>query len=169
MVKAMEIERKWNVSGWPYSLVPSKVYLMEQGYISTAPTVRIRKEEIKGGKTEYVLCFKGKPDESGLSREEIETLIDEELFGKLKKLIGKPLISKVRNTYILDGGLELEVNLVDEGLDTEFFYAEIEFETEEEARGWKPYNEELSAYLSDECTGKPGASMAAYWIETRRP
>ena len=125
----MEIERRWNVKGWPKNLKKIKSYLMEQGYICTMPAVRIRKEELSGGKTEHILCFKGKPDKMGLSREEIEIIIDEEKYVRLKNLIGKPMIRKIRNTYLLDDGLELEVNLVDEGFKTEFFYAEIEFES----------------------------------------
>ena len=76
----MEIERKWFVTGWPENLPQTSQYQMDQGYISVRPTVRIRREALQGGKTALVLCFKG----SGtLSREEIETEIDAELFAKL--------------------------------------------------------------------------------------
>ena len=73
----MEIERKWFVSGWPEHLSPAHIYHMDQGYISVRPTVRIRREAEQGGNTDYILCFKGK---GRLSREEIETPIDETLF-----------------------------------------------------------------------------------------
>ena len=102
----MEIERKWMVTGWPAGLEQTSVYNMDQGYISVRPTVRIRREALQGGRTALVLCFKGA---GGLSREEIETEINAELFAKLEHLIGKPLIHKERRGYRLPGGLTLEV------------------------------------------------------------
>lgn len=163
----MEIERKWMVKGWPEDLPLLETYQMDQGYISVRPTVRIRREAKQGGKTELILCFKGAPSADGLSRQEIETEINEELFGKLESLIGKPLIRKERRTYGLPDGNCLEVNCVDQELATAFWYAEIEFRTEEEAKVWKAEAAGLGAYLKDECTGKPGSSMGAYWEQTR--
>lgn len=163
----MEIERKWMVNGWPEDLPLLETYQMDQGYISVRPTVRIRREAKQGGNTELILCFKGAPSADGLSRQEIETKIDEELFGKLEALIGKPLISKERRTYLLSDGKHLEVNCVDEGMPTAFWYAEIEFRTEAEATGWKAEAVGLGNYLDDECTGKPGSSMGDYWEQTR--
>ena len=58
------------------------------------------------------------------------------------------------------------MNLVDEGQPGCFWYAEVEFETEAQARAWKPEGT-LAAYLSDEVTGQPGQSMGAYWAVTR--
>lgn len=163
----MEIERKWMVTGWPEGLTLRETYRMDQGYISVRPTVRIRREALQGGATELVLCFKGAPSGDGLSRQEIETKIDAELFGQLEALIGKPLIQKERRTYLLPDGHRLEVNCVDEGLPSSFWYAEIEFASEEEARGWDAEAAGLGAYLADECTGKPGSSMGDYWEQTR--
>lgn len=160
----MEIERKWMVSGWPQDLPLAEVYRMDQGYISVRPTVRIRREALQGGRTALVLCFKGA---GTLAREEIETEIDETLFAKLERLIGKPLIGKECRTYALLDGLRLEVNRVDEGRPTAFWYAEVEYETEAQALAWQPRAVGLQDYLADECTGKPGASMGEYWIQTR--
>ena len=123
----MEIERKWMLKGWP----PEELGLpllyeqsMRQGYISVRPTVRIREEAMTGGSTEYVLCIKSG---AGLVRKEIEMDITKDKFLELEDLIGLPLIPKVRRTYGLPDGLKLEVNHVDEGLPTEFWYAEIVF------------------------------------------
>ena len=157
----MEIERKWMVAGWPEGLPMTEDYRMDQGYISVRPTVRIRRQ---GGATALVLCFKG---EGTLSREEIETEIDAELFARLEHLIGKPLIHKERRGYALPGGLTLEVNCVDPDLPTAFWYAEVEFATEAQALAWDPASAGLGDYLADECTGKPGASMGEYWLQTR--
>ncbi len=163
----MEIERKWMVNGWPEGLPLLETYRMDQGYISVRPTVRIRREALEGGETKLILCFKGAPGTDGLSRQEIETEIDDELFGKLEALIAMPLIRKVRRTYLLPDGNHLEVNCVDEGMATAFWYAEIEYRTEDEARSWNPSCAGLEDYLKDECTGKPGSSMGAYWERTR--
>lgn len=160
----MEIERKWLTDGWPQGLEEQRRILMRQGYITTRPTVRIR-SEASGDVTEYVLCFKGAAGPDGLAREEIETNIAPELFAKLEAFIGRPLIEKEQRRYALPGGLTLEVNQVDRGQPGEFFYAEVEFPTREAALAWQPG--ELGEYLSDEVTGKPGQSMAAYWTETR--
>ena len=165
----MEIERKWMVDGWP----PEELKLpllyeqkMRQGYISVRPTVRIREEDMTGGSTEYVLCFKSG---AGLVRKEIEMDITRDKFLELEDLIGLPLIPKVRRTYALPDGLKLEINHVDEGLPTEFWYAEIEYPTAAQARsvdaaGVSPV---LAAYLDDDVTEEPGQTMGAYWITTR--
>ena len=118
----------------------------------------------QGGRTALVLCFKGA---GTLSREEIETEIDADLFARLEHLIGKPLIKKERRSYRLPDGLTLEVNCVDKGLPTAFWYAEVEYKTEAQALAWNPAAVGLGDYLSDECTGKPGSSMGDYWQQTR--
>lgn len=161
----MEIERKWMVTGWPEGLPLTEEFAMRQGYISVRPTVRIREEALRGGATAYILCFKSA---GGLAREEIERPIDKALFDELEqKIIGRPLIAKVRRSYALPDGCVLEVNHVDEGLATEFWYAEIEYPTVQAARGWQPADCGLAAYLDDEVTDQPGQSMGAYWEQTR--
>ena len=118
-----------------------------------------------GGSTDYILCFKSA---GGLAREEIERSIDKDLFIQLEeKIIGKPLIKKVRRSYRLPDGAVLEVNHVDEGLPTAFWYAEVEYPTVEAALSWQPATCGLAAYLNDEVTNQPGQSMGAYWAQTR--
>ena len=161
----MEIERKWMVTGWPEGLPLVEEFTMRQGYISVHPTVRIREEALTGGKTDYILCFKSA---GGLAREEIERSIDKELFEELEqKIIGKPLIQKVRRSYRLSDGRVLEVNHVDEGLPTAFWYAEVEYPAVDDALAWHPKSCGLADYLNDEVTGQPGQSMGAYWEQTR--
>ena len=161
----MEIERKWLVGGWPAGLPLVEEFTMRQGYISVAPTVRIREEAKTGGETAWVLCFKSA---GGLAREEIERPIDQALFNELAaKIIAKPLIEKVRRTYLLPDGRHLEVNHVDAGQPGAFWYAEVEYPTVAEAEAWTPAGAALPAYLADEVTGRPGQSMGAYWARTR--
>lgn len=161
----MEIERKWLVKGWPEESLPLLFeQRMRQGYLCVVPTVRIREEAMTGGDTEYILCLKSG---HGLAREEVEIPVSRERFGKVERMIGLPLIPKIRRTYQLPDGLRLEVNHVDEGESTSFWYAEVEFGTVEQASGWKPPTEALARYLKDEVTGTPGQSMGAYWTATR--
>jgi len=144
----MEIERKWMVTGWPEGLPLEEEFTMRQGYISVQPTVRIREEALTGGSTDYILCFKSA---GGLAREEIERSIDKDLFVQLEeKIIGKPLIKKVRRSYRLPDG------------------AVLEYPTVEAALSWQPDACGLAAYLNDEVTNQPGQSMGAYWAQTRR-
>jgi hypothetical protein len=110
------------------------------------------------------MCFKSA---GYLMREEIEIEISKEEFGRLSGLIGLPLIRKVRRIYQLPGDLALEVNLVDEGLPTEFMYAEIEYSSELQARSWDPSSCGLGDYLTDDVTEQPGQSMSAFWARTR--
>ena len=67
----------------------------------------------------------------------------------------------------LPDGAVLEVNHVDEGQPTEFWYAEVEYPTVEAARSWQPAAVGLADYLNDEVTDQPGQSMGAYWEQTR--
>ena len=115
-------------------------------------------------KDEFILCFKSK---GRLSRKEIEFPIEEARFRELEDLIGLPLIPKLRRTYQLPDGYQLEVNHVDEGAPTEFWYAEVEFGSEDEAWAFDPASVGLGDYLTDDVTEQPGQSMGAYWAATR--
>ena len=91
-----------------------------------------------------------------------------EMFDELEqKIIGKPLIEKVRRSYLLPDGLVLEVNHVDAGQPTEFWYAEVEYRSVEQARAWDPSSCGLAEYLNDDVTDQPGQSMGEYWNQTR--
>ena len=119
----MEIERKWLIDGFPAGLPLLKEARVRQGYISTAPVVRIR-ESVNADGCRCVLCFKG---EGTLAREEVETDISAELFRRLTAFTGQDLVTKDYRVYALPGGERLEVSLVDAGRPTAFFYAEVEF------------------------------------------
>ena len=189
----MEIERKWMVDGWPpldeAALPLLYTEYQEQGYIHVnAPIVRIRLEarvaeapesdrekssapvtdlvqsRVKDEDSKYVLCIKSA---GYLAREEVEIEMGKDHFSRLAMQLAGPLIRKVRRVYRLEEGLCLEVNLVDEGLPTEFMYAEVEFGSEEQARSWEPAACGLGDYLMDDVTEKPGQSMSAYWDRTR--
>lgn len=160
----MEIERKWLVEGKPQGMEPFKVFRMDQGYLTVRPTVRIRREAVVGGETAHILCVKSA---GGLARREVEVEIGPGQFAELEAIIQKPLIPKTRWEYTLPGDLILEVNQVDKGQPGQFWYAEVEFPTEEAALAWTPAQAGLEGYLTHEVTGQPGQSMGAYWEATR--
>ena len=162
----MEIERKWMVSGWPEGGFPLIAeHLMRQGYLVVEPTVRIREETLAGKQSAYIVCFK---TGRGIARAETEIEVSARQFEELEEMIGKPLIPKRRRTYRLPDGLLLEVNHVDEGAPTEFWYAEIEYPDVRTARAWDPASCGLADYLSDDVTDEPGQTMGAYWLATRK-
>jgi len=166
---SVEIERRWMVSGWPDQGILCKEESMRQGYVTTVPAVRIREEVLLSAdgvpeNTVFMLCFKSG---DSIVRQEIEFPIEPERFDQLEAFIGLPLIVKIRRTYELPDGSHLEVNHVDEGMPTEFWYAEIEFDSVETARAWQAESVGLADYLADDITDQPGQSMAAYWEETR--
>ena len=156
----MEIERRWLMDGFVPEDTPGVQLLCEiekaQGYLCNAPVVRIRSEYTPAeDKREYILCVKGK---GSLARTEIETPLSAGTFEELRQFIGIPLITKRTRIYRLADGHELECSLVDEGQPTAFYYAEVEFETTEEAMAWS-----APAFLGEEKTGDPVFSMSSYW------
>ena len=152
-VKLMEIERKFLIDGFP-DLQELRREKMYQGYLCSSPVVRIRSTQTHSSQ-EFVLCFKGK---GTLAREEIELPISEDIFVRLKALLPMPLVQKDHRVYSLEGGHLLECNLVDEGEQTQFYYAEVEFSTVEEANAFVP-----PAFLGREVTWEPEYSMSHYW------
>lgn len=91
--------------------------------------VRIRKKQ-EGEAASYVLCFKG---DGTLAREEIELPLDVDTYERLRGLLKAPLVHKTYKVYPLPDGRRLEVSLVDEGEPQAFYYAEVEFDSVEEA------------------------------------
>lgn len=148
-----EIERKWLLDALPKLPFETQTE-MEQGYLVFGPTsVRIRKTS-GGATTSYMLNFKGK---GTLSRTEVEIPLSAEQYAALQGLLAGPPAHKMHRTCHLPGGQLLECNEVDTGKPTGFCYAEIEFNSEEEARSFAP-----PAFLGREVTEEPGHTMAAY-------
>lgn len=125
----MEIERKFLVSAVPDNLDSYNSKEIEQAYISTNPTIRIRKSN-----SDYILTVKG----SGhMSREEFELLINEDQYLSLMKKAETPILEKTRYEIPIDGGYSAELDIYHgqlEGLMT----VEVEFDTVNEALIFKP-------------------------------
>ncbi len=151
----MEIERKFLMD----TAFPTHLPLLEQaevyqGYLAVHPVVRIRSKAVHG-RTDYVLCFKG---EGTIARQETELEISEDIFYQLEQLLEAPMIQKDYRVYALPDGRRLECNCVDRGTPTEFWYAEVEFPTLEEAYSFTP-----PAFLGKDVTEEPGYGMSSYW------
>lgn len=155
----LEIERKFLVQGFPKDLELLREVEIEQGYLSILPEVRIHKAvEKESGKTDFRLTVKGDGD---LVRTELKTDISETFFWESVKLLGKRMIRKNFREYRF-GELVLEVSHVDFDTSDAFFYAEIEFPNEEEAKNFIPTD-----YLAKEITFDETYKMKNYWKRTR--
>ena len=155
----LEIERKFLIDGFPSGLEILSEVEIEQGYISFSPEVRIRKALDKNtGKEKCRLTIKGDGD---LTREEIETEISREFYDQAVHFLNVKMIQKDYKKYKL-GEWKLEVALVDAGEDWEFYYAEIEFPTEQEANDFV-----VPEFLGKEITFDEEYKMKNYWKRTR--
>ena len=125
----MEIERKYLVKNIPGNLKDFPCRSMEQGYLSTAPVIRIRKDQDR-----YELTYKSK----GLMiREEYNLPLTADAYGHLLKKIDGRLIKKDRYMIPLKDGLTAELDVFKEEL-APLVLAEVEFPDEEIARAFTP-------------------------------
>jgi CYTH domain-containing protein len=124
----MEIERKYLVSSLPDNLDDYHCRIIEQGYLSTEPVVRVRKDNDK-----YWLTYKG----SGLlAHEEYNLPLTKESYEHLIKKADGNIITKKRYE-IPDRGHTIELDLF-EGVFTGTILAEVEFDSIEEADSYIP-------------------------------
>lgn len=149
-----EIERKWLVDGYP-DLPVEEEETQWQGYLSLEPAVRIRKI-VRGNVTEFWLTVKGK---GTLQRVEVEVPLGEDEYEALRGLAVTPVASKRMRKYRLSTGELVECSLVDEGEETAFYYAEVEFGTVEAAQEFTP-----PEFLGQEVTYEPGYTMLEYCL-----
>lgn len=153
-MKNCEIERKFLIDRFPEHLPLLETATVWQGYISSDPVVRIRKKET-ADTVGYRLCFKSK---GTLVRTEVEMDLTAEKFDALTALLEVPLIRKDYRVYLLPDGKHLECSLVDKDAPAAFFYAEVEFASEQEAVDFVP-----PAFLGEEKTEDPAFTMSCYW------
>ena len=127
----MEIERKFLISkeNLPENLDSYPHHKLEQGYLSTAPVVRIRKED-----DNYYLTYKSK---GLMTREEYNLPLTRESYEHMRPKADGILISKTRYLIPEKEGLTIELDVFDapyEGL----YLAEVEFSSEEAALKYVP-------------------------------
>lgn len=162
----LEIERKWLLRTLP--MVPAdEKFWIEQFYISLEPEVRLRRCMPNGNyenRIPYRMAIKGN---GSLSRAEIQTAVDEDFYNQALDFINLDPIEKHHLNYKDVDGYEVSIAVVLEDVNkgrTGFTYAEVEFETEEEALAYKfPWPE----IVIEEVTDKPEWKMKNYWQRTR--
>jgi len=174
---SLEIERKWLLNGLPKDGESATVRNLFTTYISIkldrdgdiTQEVRVRRDN--GNNENY---WRDKNDDAkmywndkltvksggGMTRSEIETeILDDTFFEHITFSTHELPIHKVFRSWMKDGH-RIEFSDV-EG---EFYYAEVEFENEEDARNFVwPYPEVLIREVTDESEYK----MANYWLKTR--
>lgn len=125
----MEIERKYLIHTLPDHLEQYPKRELEQGYLCTAPVVRIRKDNER-----YELTYKSK----GLMvREEHNLPLTAEAYSHLKTKIDGRLISKTRYLIPLGEALTVELDVFHGDL-APLLLAEVEFQDEESANRFTP-------------------------------
>ena len=157
----MEIERKWLLKEFPH--VPyNGQYIVHQSYVVATKDaeLRIRSCATMFGKfkSPYKLTYKNDGD---LSRIENEIEINLDQYIKLKNCIPQEYeaIKKVFQTYEW-GDRTVEVSFVD----GKWYYAEVEFDSEEEALAYEfPWPD----LIIKEVTYNKEYKMKNYWNNTR--
>lgn len=125
----MEIERKYLIHTLPENLGNYPHRIIEQGYLSTEPVVRIRRDN-----DEYILTYKSK----GLMvREEYNLPLTKDSYMHLREKIDGRLIIKKRYLIPLANELTIELDIFGGDL-APLMLAEVEFPDETSANSFTP-------------------------------
>lgn len=125
----MEIERKFIPKRLPDNLESYPHTTLEQGYLSTNPVVRVRKDG-----DSYYLTYKG----SGMmTREEYNLPLTKESYLHLLAKTDGIIISKCRYRIPLYDGLTAELDIFQGSLDG-LLMVEVEFSDEDSASSFVP-------------------------------
>lgn len=125
----MEIERKYLIEQLPENLSSYDCRIIEQGYLCTAPVVRIRRDNDK-----YELTYKSK---GLMAREEYNMPLTEESYEHLLSKVDGRVIRKKRYMLPLDEVLTIELDVFEGDL-APLILAEVEFPSEEMAMDFVP-------------------------------
>lgn len=127
----MEIERKFLVKTLPDGYECCPFHHIEQAYLCTDPVVRVRKED-----DSYYLTYKSK---GLLAREEYNLPLTEASYAHLLSKADGNVLTKTRYLLPCPGHEHLTIELdVFQGKFDGLILAEVEFETEDEARAFTP-------------------------------
>ena len=139
----MEIERKFLISkeNLPSNLDSYPHHKLEQGYLSTSPVVRIRKED-----DNYYLTYKSK---GLMTREEYNLPLTKDSYEHLIKKADGNIITKKRYEIPDGNGYTIELDIF-EGLFTGTILAEVEFPTIEAANSYT-----APSWFIDDVTNDP--------------
>lgn len=120
----MEIERKYLVTTLPENLDTYPHRTIEQGYLSTEPVVRVRRDG-----EQYILTYKSK---GFLSREEYNLPLTEESYNHMIQKTDGRIITKERYCIPLGDHLTIELDIFSGDL-APLVVAEVEFTDAAEA------------------------------------
>ena len=125
----MEIERKYLITRLPEGATDHPFHLIEQGYLSTEPVVRVRRED-----DSYYLTYKSK---GLLEREEYNLPLTMESYNHLIQKADGHILTKKRYLIPVEHSDSLTIELdIFEGRFDGLMLAEVEFETREEAEAF---------------------------------
>lgn len=136
----LEIERKFLLPEYPQALVQEGKLMIQseqaidQTYLAMdeEQELRVRKIlDLATGKVEFTHTFKRG---QGLTREEVEYSISEGIYEQMIQTHGAVPLTKKRTTAAW-GGIQIEIDDYDQ---IQMMVLEVEFESEEEARGFVP-------------------------------
>jgi CYTH domain-containing protein len=150
----VEIERKWILDKLPIGCTSRNVTEIRQYYLSMSPEVRIR-SSISCSGTVKTCTMTIKSSNKSLSRREVEFVISE---SKVKKLLHNhpnlPCVFKKSYDIGIRGLVISEVTYP-----KKFIYAEIEYESEDEAKSSTP-PKTINDLIIAEVTNNPKWYMA---------
>lgn len=132
----MEIEKKYLVSEVPENLEKYDVWEIEQCYLCTAPTIRIRKKN-----DDYILTYKCHRGDVQKGKklcvsDEVEVPLNERAYNHLKKKADGKVIRKTRYRMPYQGHtIELDIF---HGDYNGMMLAEVEFDSVEESENFYP-------------------------------
>ncbi|SKB59274.1 CYTH domain-containing protein [Lachnospiraceae bacterium] len=129
-----EIERKWLVKEVPSGLEQYECLQIEQAYLSSSPTVRVRREN-----DHFYLTYKAAkntPGNNDISHEEYNLPLDRVSYEHLRDKRDGRLITKKRYVIPIEGALKIELDVF-EGDIAPLVLAEVEFSSEEEAMAFE--------------------------------
>lgn len=131
----MEIERKYLVKELPENLEKYPHFVIEQGYLCTKPTIRIRRKN-----SDYILTYKSRQTSSQAADTcvniEEEFLLSKEAYDHLKEKIDGILVRKTRYCIPYEK-YTIELDLFDTPYEL-LKLAEVEFPSTEEASEFCP-------------------------------
>ena len=128
----MEIERKFTIKRLPENLDSYDHHIIEQAYLTTEPTIRVRREDEK-----YYMTYKGVGGaNTSLSHEEYNLPLTKEAYETLASKADGNVIRKKR-VLIPFGENLIELDIFAEPFEP-LIIAEVEFETVEEADAFAP-------------------------------
>ena len=137
----MEIERKYLVSGIPDNIDSYPCRYIEQGYLNTAPVVRVSRDN-----DNYYLTYKGG---GMMAREEYNLPLNKEAYEHLIKKADGNIITKKRYEIPDGNGYTIELDIF-EGAFNGTVIAEVEFNTIEEADNYI-----MPEFFTEDVTNNP--------------